>query len=105
MSFDVFLSKFIDKKCRIRRKMYIHIGGEYSIPEKTILGIFDFDEVTGAESITSEYLKKAEMENRIEIVSYELPRSIVVAMDKVYISPISSRTIRKRMDIWKNIAT
>lgn len=76
--------------------MYIHIGGEYAIPEKIIVGIFDFDEVTRSKSYTNEFLKKAEMESRVETVSYDLPRSIIVTLEKVYISPISAATIKKR---------
>jgi len=79
--------------------MYIHIGGDYSIPEKTILGIFDFDLITQQGSYTNEFLRKAEEENRIENISYDLPRSIIIALDKVYISPISSRTIRQRINL------
>lgn len=77
--------------------MYIHIGGDYSIPEKTILGIFDFDSVTNEGSSTNEFLKKAQDENRIEYISYDIPRNIILAIDRVYISSVSARTIRNRI--------
>lgn len=80
--------------------MYIHIGGECSIPEKVIVGVFDLDEVTKSNSSTNDFLKKAEAEGRVENVSYDLPRSIIVAVDKIYISPISASTIRKRAKKW-----
>lgn len=83
--------------------MYIHIGGECSIPEKVIVGIFDLDEVTKSNSSTNDFLKKAEEEGRVENVSYDFPRSIVVAVDKIYISPISASTIRKRANKWVHI--
>ena len=76
--------------------MYIHIGGECSIPEKTIVGIFDMDEVTESNNSTHAFLKMAEEEGRVENVSYDLPRSIIVAVDKIYLSPISAGTIKKR---------
>ncbi len=81
-------------------KVYIHIGGECSIPGKTIIGIFDIDEVTKSNTNTNDYLKKAEDEGRVETVSYDIPRSIIVAVDKIYISPISAGTIRKRANRW-----
>lgn len=80
--------------------MYIHIGGECSIPDKVIVGIFDLDEVTKTDSSTNEFLKKAQEGGRVETVSYEIPRSIIVAVDKVYISPISAGTIKKRAKRW-----
>lgn len=76
--------------------MYIHIGGEYSIPDRTIIGIFDLDEVTGEESCTSGFLFKAEKDGLVETVSYDLPRSMIVTLERVYISPISASTIKKR---------
>lgn len=81
--------------------MYIHIGGECSIPDKIIVGIFDLDEVTKIDSCTNEFLKKAQEEGRVETVSYEIPRSIIVAVDKIYISPISAGTIKKRSKKWR----
>ncbi len=89
-------SYFLVIICVKENDLYIHIGGECSIPGKTIVGIFDFDAVTQSESETLDYLKRAEDEGRIETVSYELPRSIIVAIDKIYISPISASTIKKR---------
>jgi len=85
---------------RMGRTVYIHIGGECSIPEKTIVGIFDLDEVTKSNTATNVFLKKAEEEGRVENVSYDLPRSIIVAADKIYISPISAGTIKKRAGRW-----
>ncbi|MHB8963248.1 MAG: extracellular matrix regulator RemB [Saccharofermentanales bacterium] len=80
--------------------MYIHIGGEYSIPEKFIVGVFDFDEITAGNDDSLQFLKKAENENRVENVSFDIPRSVIVTVEKVYISPISTRTIRRRISAW-----
>jgi len=77
--------------------MYIHIGGEYSVPEKTILGIFDFDSITHEGSFTNEFLKRAQEENKIEYITYDIPRSMILALDRVYISSVSARTIRNRI--------
>ena len=78
--------------------MYVHIGGEYSVSDKYILGIFDFDGTTGEDSETIRFLRKAEAEGRIEIVSPDLPRSFVVTLDRVYITPISASTLRHRLE-------
>jgi len=84
--------------------MYVHIGGEYSIPDRLIIGIFDLDEVTSADSSTNAFLFKAEKEGRVETVSFDLPRSMIVTLERVYISPISAGTIRKRAQkrFWAN---
>ena len=76
--------------------MYIHIGGDYSIPDKMIVGIFDFDNMMAENSDSFEFLRNAERRGIVENVSFDIPRSVIVAIDRVYISPISARTIRKR---------
>ena len=77
--------------------MYIHIGGEYSVSDRLIVGIFDFDETTQAGSETIQFLNHAQTEDRIEHVSSELPRSFVVTVERVYLSPISAATLRRRL--------
>jgi hypothetical protein len=77
--------------------MYIHIGGECTISDKYIVGIFDFDGTTGRASETIGFLKAAEHAGRVEVVSPELPRSFIVTLDRIYITPISPGTLQKRL--------
>lgn len=77
--------------------MYIHIGGEYSVSDRLIVGIFDFDETTHAGSETIQFLKSAQERDQIEHISSELPRSFVVTLERVYLSPISAATLRRRL--------
>jgi hypothetical protein len=79
-------------------RMYIHIGGTYAVSDKYILGVFDFDGTTLPGSDTIAYLRKAELEDRVESVSPDLPRSFIVTLDRVYYSPIAAATIRRRME-------
>ena len=78
--------------------MYIHIGGTYTLSNKYILGIFDFDGTTANESATIDFLRKAEKENRVDVISPDLPRSFIVTLDRVYYSPIAAATLWKRME-------
>ena len=41
-------------------------------------------------------LKKAEKENEIIYVNFELPKSFVVTDDKIYVSPLNTSTLLKR---------
>jgi extracellular matrix regulatory protein B len=78
--------------------MYLHIGGAYSVPDKTLIGIFDFDEVTGQGSATHIFLQKARDHHQIDIISDDLPRTLIVTVERIYVSPISARTLRNRAD-------
>lgn len=77
--------------------MFLHIGGEYTIIDKNIIGIFDFDASTHSESSTIELLQKAEREQKVEYVSPDIPRSFIVTEDRIYISPVSAATLRLRL--------
>jgi extracellular matrix regulatory protein B len=77
--------------------MFVHIGGECTVSDKIIVGIFDFDGTTQDTSETRSFLQRAESDDRVEIVSPEIPRSFVVTVDRVYITPISVATLRRRL--------
>lgn len=77
--------------------MYVHIGGEYSISDRLIIGIFDMDTISPKQTDTVHFLRKAEAEGRIEYISNDIPKSVVLTIERIYISPISAATIRKRM--------
>lgn len=80
--------------------MYLDIGGEQLIRTKNLLGIFDLDNTT-VNKATREYLNEAEKTGFSETVSYDLPKSFLVTVEKndrkVYISPFSTATIFKRL--------
>lgn len=82
--------------------MFLHLGGDVVIKEKDIIAIMDMD-TSSYSKITREYLKNAEKSEDVVNVSFEdLPKSYVVCREdnkrKVYISPISSVTLLKRVN-------
>lgn len=81
--------------------MYIHLGESTVVRDRDIIGIFDIDK-TSISKRTRDFLKHAQQTGKVINVSYELPRSFVICRQdketKVYISQISSATIRKRIE-------
>lgn len=76
--------------------MYIHLGSDTVIDTGNIVGIFDMDTST-VNKATRDFLSKAEKENRIIYVNFELPKSFVVCTDnKIYICPYTTSTLLKR---------
>lgn len=80
--------------------MYIHLGNNVMLPTSEIIGIFDLEN-TSVSKRTRDFLNKAEKAGKVITVSYDLPRSFVIAgktLDtaKIYISQISSSTLLKR---------
>lgn len=84
--------------------MYIHLGNNFILRSKEIIGIFDLDNTT-VSSRTRAYLSKAEKKGEIVLTSEELPKSFIVASGKkkenrVYLSQLSSSTLSKRKMIY-----
>lgn len=81
--------------------MFLQIGTEKYIKSENIIGIFDLDNTTVNKS-TREYLNSAEKENEVETVSFDLPKSFIVTVEKgerrVYISALNTATIYKRLE-------
>lgn len=76
--------------------MYLYLGGEIAIKSDKIIGIFDMDTST-VNKATRDYLSKAEKDKRIIYVNYELPKSFVVCDDRIYVCPLNTATLLKRL--------
>jgi len=79
--------------------MYLFLGGDVSVWENSVIGIFDMDNTTVAKS-TRGFLSRAQKESAVINVTTELPKSFCVSFEngkeKVYISQLSPATLKKR---------
>ena len=79
--------------------MFLHIGENFVVPLKDIIGIFDLQS-TMYSNDTTQFLRMAEEDGFVERITDEIPKSCIIAevnkMSKVYLSPISSSTLCKR---------
>lgn len=80
----------------IIKTIYLHIGNNYSVDVREIVGIFDMDNTT-VTSCTKKLLDKAERDKKIFLATYELPKTFIITNDKIYISQLSASTLRKRL--------
>lgn len=81
--------------------MKVYLGGETFVKNTDIIGIFDLDSATVSKS-TREYLNLLETEKKIIYTNLlEFPRAFVVTDKEVFITPIASKTISRRIE--KNI--
>ena len=79
--------------------MYLHLGRDVVVDDKTIVAIFDLDKTTIGK-VTKDFLKNAQIENRVVNVSDDLPKSFIVCENNnittIYISQISAITLLRR---------
>lgn len=81
--------------------MYLHIGNNYSVNIRDIIGIFDMENTT-VEKCTKILLERSEKEHRCVYTTYDMPKSFIITekngREKIYISQLSAETLRKRLD-------
>lgn len=80
--------------------MYIDIGGDMAVRDRSIIGIFDLDG-TSLSKKTMEYLKSAENSGGLISVTEDIPKSFLVTeeygMERVYFTQLSAATLEKRV--------
>ena len=74
--------------------MFIHLGGEKVIRSDELVAIFDIS--IEQAWISKQFLNRAAEQKLTETIGDEEPKSLVVTRNKVYYSPISSATLKKR---------
>lgn len=75
--------------------MYLNIGEDFVLRTEDITGIFDLDKTT-VNKATRDFLAKAQKEKRVILTSYDLPKSFIIAKEKIYLSPLNTSTLLKR---------
>jgi len=80
--------------------MYLHLGNDVLVNSIDIIGIFDIEN-TSTSNITKAYLNGKNNPKHIINVSYEMPKSFIICLNKkneetLYISQISVSTLKKR---------
>jgi len=88
--------------------LYLHLGQDTVVLLDEVVGIFDMDTST-ISKYSRQFLADAEKGGRVFNVSEELPKSYVVCVDgegteTVYISQISSATLRRRAGFVEGLA-
>jgi len=79
--------------------MYLSIGNDMAVRDKSIIGIFDMDN-TSTSKRTREFLNKAEKEGNV-IPCDDLPKSFIVTaeygLNRVHLTALNTSTLEKRL--------
>lgn len=79
--------------------MFLHIGEDYIVSLNEIVAIFDIENTTIMRD-SREFLKDAEDNGVVISVSGDIPKSFIITSSvqgmRVYLSPLSCYTLRKR---------
>lgn len=84
----------------MKKTIYLHIGNNYSVDVRDIIGIFDMDNTT-VSGFTNRLLKNAEKNREVFYATYELPKSFIITAkngrNRVYVSQLAANTLKKRL--------
>ena len=79
--------------------MYISIGGDMAVRDRSVIGIFDLDNTSWSRH-TRAFLAGAETRGEVVGVTDDLPKSFVLTeefgMGRVYLTQFSSAVLEKR---------
>lgn len=84
--------------------MYLHIGGETSLSDRWIMAVIDMEQGTSGKHDLNHFLAAKEAEGRLEWSCEDLPRSLIICMDRVILSGMSPKVLRKRLEAGRAIA-
>ncbi len=76
--------------------MFLHLGADTVIPLRSVIAILDL-KITGS-AITEQYIKNVKSMNKVIDISDNSAKSFVVTDQNIYLSAISSQTLKKRAD-------
>ena len=79
--------------------MYLSIGNDMAVRDRSVIGIFDLDN-TSTSKRTREFLEKNEKEGQV-VPCDDLPKSFVLTteygMDRIYLTSLSASTLERRL--------
>ncbi|MDD6308186.1 MAG: DUF370 domain-containing protein [Clostridia bacterium] len=77
--------------------MYIQLGNEKAIAIQDIIAITDLENTVNS-AVSMEYFRRLEKEKKIVDVAKDLPKSMIITENKVYISSITAQTLQRRFN-------
>ena len=79
--------------------MYLNIGSDMAVRDRSIIGIFDMDN-TSTSKRTREFLARAEQAGEV-VPCDDLPKSFILTaeygLNRIFLTSLSSATLEKRL--------
>ena len=84
--------------------MYLHVGQDFVLNDREIIGVFDLDTATDAgqkAKITDEFLRKAQEQGAVVDVSGAMPKSFILTdfpTETIYVTELSTAALKGRAE-------
>ena len=77
---------------------YLHLGSDVTVHSGDVIGIFDIERVTVNKDV-NEFLKISQKTGKIYYVSLDLPKSFAITDKNVYVTNVSTGTLKNRVKV------
>ena len=77
--------------------MFIHIGNDLSVLKSSVTCVVNLETVLPSQKDVSEFLNREDEQGRLQYVTEEIPKSLVITDDKTYVCSLSANLLLNRL--------
>ena len=78
--------------------MFVHIGGDMSVRASSVTAVINLEEVPPSKKDVTEFINSEDDAGRLQYVTEEIPKTIVITDEKTYVSSISATVLLNRLE-------
>ena len=77
--------------------MFIHIGNDLSVLRSSVTCVVNLETVSPSQKDVTEFINREDEQGRLQYVTEEIPKSLVITDDKTYVCSLSTSLILNRL--------
>ena len=77
--------------------MFIHIGNDLSVIKSSVTCVVNLETVLPSQKDVADYMNHEDDQGRLQYVTEDIPKSLVITDDKTYVCSLSSSLILNRL--------
>ena len=78
--------------------MYVHIGDDIAVRSDTVTAVVNIETVLPSQKDVTGFIKAEDENNRLQYLTDDIPRSMILTVDRTYISSLSVEVLRRRIE-------
>ena len=77
--------------------MFIHIGNDLSVLKSSVTAVVNLETVLPSQKDVADYMNSEDEQGRLQYVTEEIPKSLVITDDKTYVCSLSASLLLNRL--------
>ena len=82
--------------------MFIHIGNDLSVLKSSVTCVVNLETVPPSRKDMADYINSEDEQGRLQYVTDDIPKSLVITDNKTYVCSLSSSLILNRLNLPDN---